>query len=87
MVTPKAAVALPSADVVLGAVGVERDFGSVEHAQKITLALEEPFEQAIERSETGFSREDPFESGPELGGALSRGLLFVELEVPIEPPD
>ena len=64
---------------------MKRDFGPVEHAQKIILAIEEPFEQTIERSEAGFSREDAFEPGPELGGALSRGLLCVELESTMPP--
>jgi hypothetical protein len=76
-----------AADVVLGTVGVEGDFGSVENTQELIHAIEEPGEQAIEGDEFGFAREDPFEPGLELSGTLAAGVVFIEFEVAIEPPD
>ena len=37
-----------AADVVLRSVGVQRDFGSVEHHQQLGLVGVEPHEQAVE---------------------------------------
>ena len=63
-----------AADVVLGAVCVQRDFWPAEHAQKIIPVLKKPDEQAIGRDEAGFSREDAFEPGLELSRTFFAGL-------------
>src|SRR6202030_4500205 len=51
-----------AADVVLGAIGVERDFGPVEHHQQLGLIGVEPREQAVEGDEAGLMRKDTLEA-------------------------
>ena len=47
-----------TADVVLRAVGVERDFGPFEHHQQLSLVGMQPCQQAIQRGEAGAAAED-----------------------------
>src|ERR1700675_217466 len=54
-----------AADVVLRSVGVQRDFGSVEHHQQLGLVGVEPREQAVERDEAGLALEDAVEPRPQ----------------------
>ena len=61
-----------AADVVLRAVGVERDFGPVEHHQQFGLVGVQPGEQAVEGDEAGPALEDAVEAGAQ--GGLARGL-------------
>src|SRR5208283_3504362 len=44
-------------DVVFGGVGVEGDFGSIEHAQEFLLAPEQAFQQTIEGGVAGSALE------------------------------
>src|SRR5262249_5630960 len=52
-----------SANVIFRSIGVERDFGTLEHHQQLGLVFVQPFEQTIERDETGLKREDGVEPG------------------------
>ena len=54
-----------AADVVLGAVGMQRRLGAVEHHQQFVLVGMQPREQAIEGDETGASAEDAIEPRPQ----------------------
>ena len=49
------------ADVVFRGVGVQRDFRSLEHAQKFAFALEQAVQQTVERRIAGSALEDAIE--------------------------
>ena len=51
-------------DVVLGAVGMQRRLGAVEHHEQFVLVGMQPREQTIEGDETGAVAEDAIESRP-----------------------
>jgi hypothetical protein len=51
-----------SANVIFRSIGVERDFGTVEHHQQLGLVFVQPFEQTVERDEAGLKRKDAVES-------------------------
>jgi hypothetical protein len=74
-------------DVVLRSVGVQRDFGSVEHHQQLGLVGVEPHEQSIERDEAGFALEDAVEPRPQGSVALFGRGATIRLEITIEGPD
>ena len=74
-------------NVVLGAVGVQRNFGALEHLEQFRLVGMKPCEQAIERDEAGLAGEDAIELGFQIGLALRRGRTTVDLEIAIELPD
>src|SRR5215831_20043003 len=76
-----------AADVVFRSVGVQRDFGSVEHHQQFWLIGVEPREQAIECDEAGVSLEDAVEPRPQSGLALFGGGATIDLEITVEVPD
>ena len=50
-----------AADVVFRAVGVQRDFGPIEHLEQFSLVDMEPSEQTVESDEAGAAREDAIE--------------------------
>ena len=62
-----------AADVVLRAVGVQRDFGPIEHHQQFGLVGVQPREQTVEGDEAGLAREDAVEPRPQGGLALLVG--------------
>src|SRR5580698_8698123 len=76
-----------AADVVLRSVGVQRDFGSVEHHQQLGLVGVEPREQAVERDEAGVALEDAVEPCPQRGLALFGGGATIGLEITVEVPN
>jgi hypothetical protein len=47
-----------SANVIFRSIGVERDFGTLEHHQQLGLVFVQPFEQTVERDEAGLKRKD-----------------------------
>ena len=62
-----------AADVVLGAIGVQRRLGAVEHRQQFGLVGMQPREQAIQRDEAGAAAEDAIEPRPQCeAAAVSR---------------
>src|SRR5262249_36538052 len=70
-----------AADVVLGAVGVERDVRAVEHPQQHGLVGMQASEQSVARDEAGSAFEDLVEAGPQGGLAERRRIAAVGLEV------
>jgi hypothetical protein len=76
-----------AANVVLGSVGVQRDFGSVEHYQQFWLVGVKPREQAVEGDEAGIAAKDAIEPRPQCGLALLGGSTTIGLEITIEVPD
>jgi hypothetical protein len=52
-----------TADIVLGAVGVEWDFRSVQYHQQLSFVRMKPRQQAIQRGEAGATAEDVIEPG------------------------
>src|SRR5712691_10883406 len=76
-----------TADVVLGAVGVQWDLRVVEHQQQFGLFGVEAREQPIEAGKAGMPLEDTIEAGAQLGAPARRGVGFVSLEIAVKPPD
>ncbi len=76
-----------AANVVLGAVGVERDLGPFEHHQQFALIGAQAREQAVESCEAGLVAEDAIE--PRRQGRLARRgrMAAPSLETAVEPPD
>jgi len=72
---------------MLGCVGVERNVGTVEDDQQLTLAGFQPGEGLVEVGEAGGAAEDAIEPGLEAGLGLGRRAGPIELQVPVEPPD
>ena len=54
-----------TADVVLGAIGIQRRRGLVEHHQQFGLVGMQPREQAVEGGEAGATVEDAIEARPQ----------------------
>ena len=75
------------ADVVFGAVGIERDLGAVEHPQELMLAAMKPLEKPVEPDVAGSSSEDALETGAQDGGPSHTRTGLIALEVAVEPPD
>jgi len=50
-----------STNVIFRSIGVERDFGTVEHHQQLGLVFVQPFKQTVERDEAGLKRKDALE--------------------------
>ena len=76
-----------AADVVLRAVGVQRDLRVIEHHQQLGLVGVQPLQQAVEGGEAGAPLEDAVEARPQLAAPAWRRLEPVGLQVGIEPPD
>src|SRR5215475_15681154 len=76
-----------AADVVLRSVGVQRDFGSVEHHQQLGLVGVEPREQAVEGDEAGLTLKDAVEPRPQGSLAPFGGRATIGLKITIEVPD
>jgi hypothetical protein len=76
-----------AADVVLRSVGVERDFGPIEHHEQFAFVGMKPCEQAVEGDEAGFAAEDTVKPCPQGGLALAGRMLAIGFEIAIEPPD
>src|ERR1700676_2166329 len=76
-----------AADVVLRSVGVEWDFGSVEHHQQLGFVGVEPREQAVEGDEAGLALEDAVEPSPQRCLGRVGGAATVGFEITVEVPD
>ena len=76
-----------AADVVLRSVGVERDFGPIQHHEQFGFFGMEPREQAVESDEAGFAAEDTVKPCPQSGLALPGRMPAIGFEIVIEPPD
>jgi hypothetical protein len=76
-----------TADVVLRPVGVEWDFGPIEHHQQFALVGMEPCEETVEGDEAGVAREDAIEACLQGCLALRGRMLAIGFESAIEPPD
>jgi hypothetical protein len=50
-------------DIVLRAIGVERNIGALDHLEQLRLVGMKPCEQTIEGDEAGFAGEDAIEFG------------------------
>src|SRR5215207_9151283 len=76
-----------AADVVLRTVGVQRDFGPIEHHEQLALVGMEASEQAVEGDEAGAAREDAIEASSQNGLAPLGRMKAIGLEIAVEPPD
>jgi hypothetical protein len=76
-----------TADVVFRSVGMQRNFGPLEHHQQFGLVGMEPGEQAVEGDEAGLAREDAVELRLQLSLALWGGSATIGLEIGVELPD
>src|SRR3954462_8667432 len=76
-----------AADVVFGAVGVQRDLWMVEHHQQLGLVGVQPLQQAVEHDEAGAALEDAVGAGAQLAAPAWRRRRPVGLEVGVKPPD
>src|SRR4029078_6536906 len=70
-VAPRAGAALApcalTTNVVFRTVGMERDFGSLQHHQQLSLIGMQPRKQAIQRGEAGTAKEDAGEACAQRG--------------------
>jgi hypothetical protein len=69
-----------AADVIFRSVGMEWDFGAVEHHQQFGLLRVQPGEQTVERDEPSLKREDAIEPRSEGGFASLSWTPAVSLE-------
>src|ERR1035437_8009073 len=74
-----------AADVVLRAVGVQRDLRMVEHHQQLGLVGMQPLEQPIERGEGSGALEDPVKTRPHFAAPARRWRSSVGLQVGVVP--
>lgn len=75
------------ADVVFGAVGVERDFWTIEHHQQFSLVRVQPGQQPVQSHKAGSAPEYPVEASQQSGSACRAGIALVDLERFIVAPD
>src|SRR2546426_12498949 len=75
-----------TADVVLRTVGVERNFGPLEHHQQLGLVGVEASEQPVEGDEAGAAGGDAGEASPQGGLALLGRVIAVSFEIAGEAP-
>ena len=54
-----------AADIVLGTVGVQRDFRPLQHHQQLGLVSMQPCQKAVQRGEAGAASEDTVEPRPQ----------------------
>jgi hypothetical protein len=73
-------------NVVLRAIGVQRNFGTLEHLEQLRLVGMKPCEQAVEGDEAGFVGEDAIELDFQISLALGGGRAPVGLEITVELP-
>jgi hypothetical protein len=76
-----------TADVALGAIGVQRDLRPVEHGEQLGLVGIEPLQQAIERDEAGAATEDAIEPSAHLAAPPRGWCHAIGLQISVEPPD
>ena len=66
---------------------MERDLGAVEHHEQLGFLFVEPFEQAVERDESGLEREDAIEPCQQDGLAALGRTAAVRLQSAVVFPD
>jgi hypothetical protein len=76
-----------AADGIVRAVGVQRDVGPVEHPEQIVFVGVAPSNGLVELGEAGEPAENPIETPPQRRPTGRARLVFVELQVGVEPPD
>src|ERR1700691_3555138 len=76
-----------AADIVLGAVGVQRDIGPFEHLEQFALVGSLTGQQTIESGEAGLVAEDAVEPRRQDRLALRRGMAAPGLQIGVEEPD
>src|SRR5690242_931944 len=76
-----------AADVVLRAVGVQRDLRVIEHHQQLGLVGVQPLKQAVEGGEARVPLEDTIEARTQFTASAWRRIEPVGLQIGIEPPD
>src|SRR5271169_1513354 len=74
-------------DIVLGAVGVQRDIGPFEHFEQFALVGPLAGQQTIESGEAGLVAEDAVEPRRQDRLALRRGMAAPGLQIGVEEPD
>ena len=75
------------ADVVFGAVCVERDLGTVKDAQQFAFSTVKAGQKPVEQDVAGSPPEDAVEARAQRRRAPGTGRLLIELQVAVEPPD
>ena len=81
------ALGYASADVVLRAVGVQRDLGALEYTQQLGLAPMQPGEKPVQGCVIGLAPEDAVKARSQRGGAPWTGVARPGLQVGIQPPN
>src|SRR5690349_11824140 len=76
-----------AANIVFGAVGMQRDLRAIQHPQQFGLVGMQPCQQAIERGKAGAAAEDAIEPRAQSETAALAGMEAIDLEVGIEVPD
>src|SRR5450432_2730319 len=76
-----------AADVVLGAIGMQRYLRPVQHHQQLGLVGMQPLQQSIQRDEAGAAAEDAIEPRAQRRTAVFAGVGPVNLEIGVEVPD
>jgi len=76
-----------SANVVFGAIGVERDLWTIEHHQQFGLVCVQPGQKPVQSNKAVAAPKYPVEAGPQGGSACRAGVALVELERLIVAPD
>ena len=76
-----------AADVVLRAVGVQRDLRVIEHHQQLGLVGVQPLKQTVEGGEARVPLEDTIEARTQFTASAWRRIEPVGLQIGIEPPD
>ena len=66
---------------------MQRDVGPVEHKQQLVLVGKGPGDGLVEFDKAGDPGEDPIEAPPQSRSADGCGIVLVELEIGVEPPD
>src|SRR5690242_13580065 len=76
-----------TADVVLRAVGVQRDLRPVQHHQQLSLVGMQPGQQAVQGREAGATKKNAIEAGTQSDGAMSGRVELISLQAGIEVPN
>ena len=76
-----------AADVVLRAIGMERDVRPLQHHQQLGLVGMQSSQQSIQRDEAGAAAEDAIEPGTQRQATALAGVGPVNPEIGIEAPD
>jgi hypothetical protein len=76
-----------AADVVLGAIGMERDFRPLQHHQQLGLVGVQPLQQSIQRDEASAAAEDAVEPRAQRPTAALGGIRPIDLEIGVKVPN